>query len=313
MELTSSHRAFLRFRQNYAAVASALVLAVLFVVILVRPLVERTGLSHFAPRALVQSPTALSEAQFNEPSAEHWLGSDMHGRDLTSRVLYGAGISLLVGLVGACVSLVIGVLWGATAGYVGGRYDDVMMRIVDVLYSLPSIVLVIVLITTVEGFFRQWVADSLSSQWAGAVRFLFLFVGLGSVSWLNMARIVRGEVLSLRTRAFVEASRALGATHVRLIARHILPNISGIIIVYLALTIPSVVLYESFLSFLGLGIQPPQASLGSLLSDGVAQINSIRVYWWMIVFPGGVLTGLLLALSFVADGLRDAFDPRSSR
>jgi oligopeptide transport system permease protein len=149
-----------------------------------------------------------------------------------------------------------------------------------------------------------------SPEWIQTAKFLALFVGLGAVSWLTMARIVRGQVLSLRTRNFVDASRALGASHARILLSHILPNVYGIIIVYLTLTVPSIILYESFLSYLGLGIQPPQASLGSLIASGVEQINSVRIYWWLIIFPGGMLATTLLALNFVGDGLRDAFDPR---
>ena len=253
----------------------------------------------------------MSEAQFQPPGAGHWCGTDVHGRDLLSRVFYGARISLVVGLVGAGVSLVIGVLWGAIAGYLGGRWDALMMRFVDILYSLPSIVFVIVLISTLEVFLRDWLARISSSDAGAMARMLFLFAGLGAVSWLTMARIVRGEVLVLRGRQFVDASRALGASHTRIVLRHILPNIYGIVIVYLTLTVPSIILYESFLSYLGLGIQPPQASLGYLIADGAISINPIRIYWWLIVFPGGLLTLTLLALSFLGDGLRDAWDTRS--
>jgi oligopeptide transport system permease protein len=257
------------------------------------------------------APDRLSDAQFLAPGARHWFGTDVHGRDVFSRVLYGAQISMLVGVVGAAVSLVIGVFWGALAGYRGGRLDAVMMRMVDVLYSLPSIIFVIVLLTTLG----QWLKQSGFVQHHGSLdkqlRLLLLFVGLGAVSWLNMARIVRGQVLSLRTRPFVEASRALGAGPFWILRRHIIPNVLGVVIVYLTLTVPAIILYESFLSFLGLGIQPPMASWGSLLAEGVSQINPIRIYWWLIVFPGGVLVSTLLALNFLGDGLRDAWDVRA--
>jgi ABC-type dipeptide/oligopeptide/nickel transport system permease subunit len=226
--------------------------------------------------------------------------------------MYGAQISLLVGLVGAAVSLVIGVSWGAVAGYAGGRVDGAMMRFVDILYSLPSIVFVIVLITTLEGAVKGWLAAAGAPMLAKAVRLLFLFVGLGAVSWLTMARIVRGQVLSLRQRAFVEASRSLGAGPCHILARHIIPNTLGVVIVYLTLTVPAIILYESFLSYLGLGIQPPMASWGSLISEGAEQINPIRIYWWLIAFPAGFLVTTLLALNFVGDGLRDAWDVRGS-
>jgi peptide/nickel transport system permease protein/oligopeptide transport system permease protein len=222
----------------------------------------------------------------------------------------GARVSLLVGIVGAGVSLVIGVLWGAIAGYAGGRVDSVMMRVVDVMYSLPSIIFVIVLITTLESLLKRWLGRHGMPWMEQSSRMLFLFVGLGAVSWLNMARIVRGQVLSLRHRAFVEASRALGAGPAHILWRHIIPNTLGVVIVYLTLTVPAVILYESFLSYLGLGIQPPMASWGSLIAEGAEQMNPIRIYWWLIVFPGGLLVIALLALNFLGDGLRDAWDVR---
>ena len=258
-------------------------------------------------------PDTLSNAQFQPPGARHWCGTDVHGRDLLSRIFFGARVSLLVGAVGAGVSLIIGVLWGAVAGYVGGRLDGLMMRFVDVLYSLPSVIFVIVLITTLETLMKDWVGRALGNSAAGNARLLFLFIGLGAVSWLTMARIVRGQVLSLRSRNFVEASRALGASHPRILFTHILPNTYGVIIVYLTLTVPSVILYESFLSFLGLGIQPPQASWGSLLAEGAGQINPIQIYWWLLLFPGATLVATLLALNFLGDGLREALDPRAER
>lgn len=290
--------AWQRFCNNRLAVVSASALLVALLVVLLGPLVSS------------YEPDALSDSQFAPPSAAHWFGTDDHGRDLLIRVLYGARISLLVGIVGAGVSLVIGVLWGAIAGFAGGRTDNLMMRAVDVLYSLPSIVFVIVLITALEAVFKNWLDQLGSPALASISRLLLLFIGLGAVSWLTMARIVRGQVLSLRKKAFIEAERALGISSVRILFRHILPNVMGVVIVYLALTVPSIILYESFLSYLGLGIQPPQASLGSLIAAGAGQINPIRIYWWMILFPAAFLGTTLMAFNFFGDGLRDALDPK---
>lgn len=315
--LSPNQRAWRRFRKNSFAWACGVFLAALLGVILLWPVLAHPKVVGVMPgglKAALHQPDEHSDAQFQPPSARHWFGTDVHGRDLLSRVLFGARVSLLVGAVGACVSLVIGVLWGALAGYLGGRWDSLMMRVVDVLYSLPSIIFVIVLITTLHGVLdKQQAAGNLTPDWSRNAKFIGLFAGLGAVSWLTMARIVRGQVLTLRTRQFVDASRALGATHARILLRHILPNITGIIIVYLMLLVPAIVLYESFLSYLGLGVQPPQASLGSLIADGAAQINPIRIYWWLLVFPCTVLVSTLLALNFFGDGLRDAFDPRGDR
>jgi oligopeptide transport system permease protein len=300
-----SQLAWARFKRNRAAVISAWFLALLMVAVFAWPVVLRTAGGHFPQ---LHPPNELSDAQFAPPGTQHWFGTDMHGRDLFSRVLFGAQISLLVGVVGALVSLVIGVLWGAIAGYAGGRTDAVLMRVVDVLYSLPTIIFVIVLLTTLGEVIKQSHVVRNSPALESSLRVILLFVGLGAVSWLTMARIVRGQVLSLRTRAFVEASRALGAKPHWILARHIIPNIFGIVITYLALTMPAIILYESFLSYLGLGVQPPMASWGTLIAEGVTQINPIRIYWWLIIFPGSVLVTTLLALNFLGDGLRDAWD-----
>jgi oligopeptide transport system permease protein len=299
--LSPNQRAWRRFLKNRPAIVSLVVFVALVVLVLIWPWI--------AP----YSWNTTSEAQFAPPSSAHWFGTDVHGRDVFTRVFYGARISLMVGMVGAGVALVIGVLWGAIAGYVGGRWDNLMMRFVDVLYSLPSIIFVIVLITTLSELTKQWFATrfgELGPRLAASTPIIFLFAGLGAVSWLTMARIVRGQVLSLRERSFVAASRALGASHFRLLRRHILPNVYGIIIVYLTLTVPSIILYESFLSYLGLGVQPPMASWGTLIAEGAAQLNPIRIYWWLIVFPASMLVITLLSLNFLGDGLRDAFEPR---
>ena len=298
--LPSRSRIWRRFCGNRSALISACVLGVVVAWLLLWPWVNHSN------------PTQITELQFSPPSAQHWFGTDFHGRDLFSRVVAGTAMSLCMGLAGAAVSLVIGVGWGATAGYARGRVDAFMMRVVDILYSLPSIIFVVVLITTLESMLKQRWEAQLSAAALRWVRVAMLLAGLGAMSWLTMARIVRGQVLSLRERPFVLASRAFGASPLHILRRHILPNILGIVIVYTTLTIPAVVLYESFLSFLGLGIQPPDASLGSLIAEGALQINSIRIYWWLIAFPSVVLAGLLMSLSFLGDGLRDALEVRES-
>lgn len=226
------------------------------------------------------------------PSAEHWLGTDTLGRDQLTRIMYGSRISLMVGFVATAVALTIGVLWGAIAGFMGGRIDAVMMRFVDALYALPFTIF-IVLLTVIFG----------SSM-------LLLFLAIGAVEWLTMARIIRGQVLSVKQQEFIEASVSIGLSPWQIITRHIIPNVLGPIIVYSTLTIPSVILLESFLSFLGLGIQPPASSWGSLISAGV---ETMEEYPWLLIFPGLSLTLTLFALNFLGDGLRDALDPRSAR
>ena len=227
------------------------------------------------------------------PSAQHWLGTDSLGRDVATRLLYGGRVSLLVGALATAVAIVIGVSYGLLAGMLGGRMDAVMMRVVDILYAFPFMTFVIIL-TVVFG--RS---------------FFLLFAAIGAVEWLTMARIVRGQVLVLREMTFVTAARAMGQSPVGVLRRHLLPNLSTIILTYLTLTIPAVILDESFLSFLGLGIEDPAASWGSLLKDGAQVINPLESKWWLLVFPALLMSASLLALNFLGDGLRDAFDPKS--
>lgn len=226
------------------------------------------------------------------PSAQHWLGTDVLGRDQLTRIMYGSRISLAVGFIATAVALTIGVIWGAVAGFIGGRTDAVMMRIVDALYALPFTIFII-LLTVVFG-------SSL----------LLLFLAIGAVEWLTMARIVRGQVLAIKKQEFVEAAISMGLSPWRIISRHLIPNALGPVIVYTTLTIPSVILLESFLSFLGLGIQPPASSWGSLISSGVEVMEEFP---WLLFFPGLVLTFTLFSLNFLGDGLRDALDPRASK
>jgi oligopeptide transport system permease protein len=225
------------------------------------------------------------------PSARHWLGTDIFGRDLLTQIMYGGRISLAVGFVATAVALVIGVTWGAVAGYVGGRVDAVMMRIVDILYALPFMIFIVLLMVV---FGRN---------------LLLLFLAIGAVEWLTMARIMRGQVQALRKQEFVEAAISLGLSPMTIIRRHLVPNALGPIIVYTTLTIPSVMLLEAFLSFLGLGIQPPKTSWGLLISYGA---ETMEEYPWLLIFPGLALTTTLFALNFLGDGLRDALDVRRS-
>lgn len=223
--------------------------------------------------------------------AAHWLGTDRLGRDLFVRTMYGVRISLQIGLLATFVSLLIGVVWGATAGYVGGRIDHWMMRFVDVLYALPYIFIVIILSTLFE---------------RGNI--FVLFFAIGAVGWLTMARIVRGQVIALRGQLFVEAAVSVGVGHGRLIFRHLIPNALGPIIVYTTLTIPEVMLTEAFLSFLGLGTQEPLSSWGQLVANGS---ESLDLYPWLTIFPGTALALTLFCFNFLGDGLRDAIDPQT--
>ena len=226
------------------------------------------------------------------PSGQHWLGTDILGRDLLARTLYGGRISLMVGLVATFVALAIGVTYGAVAGYVGGKVDAFMMRVVDILYALPFAIFVILLMV----FFGR--------------NIFLLFLAIGAVEWLTMARIVRGQVLSVKRMEFIEAARALGLGRRRIILRHVIPNVLGPVIVYTSLTIPAVMLLESFLSFLGLGVQAPMSSWGVLIKDGSEKMEE---FWWLLVFPGALFFLTLLSLNLLGDGLRDALDVRASK
>ncbi len=253
------------------------------------------------------SPYSLSEvsaARLAPPSFSHWLGTDLHGRDLLTRLLYGGRISLLVGLVGATVSLLVGVTYGLISGYLGGRTDNAMMRFVDILYALPRIILVIVLITLFDLKLKQLLDGTVLSSLASHARLLLLFVGLGLVEWLTLARIVRAQVLSIKERPFVLSARLIGQTTPTILFRQILPQVLPIVLTYLTLSLPAVILEESFLSFLGLGVQAPLASWGTLLADGAALLNPIQSPWWCVLFPALLLALTLLILNFLGDQLR---------
>ncbi len=240
------------------------------------------------------------------------LGSDVLGRSLWVRVLAGGGISLGIGIAAAAISVVIGTLYGALAGYAGGKTDAVMMRVVDVLYGLPYILLVVLLAVAGDAVLERLVAryGEISTGARTTIDVLMLLVAIGGVSWLTMARVVRGQVLSLKGQPFVEAARAAGASPRRVFCRHLLPNLVGPIVVYATLTVPQAILQESFLSFLGIGVQPPLPSWGNLAAEGLVELNGHRSHWWLLLFPSVLLGLTLLSLNFVGEGLREAFDPR---
>lgn len=270
-----------RLLKNKAAVTSMIILAII------------TSMAIMAP--------VLSSWTFDDPDwgydfpgppsleHKHWFGTDGNGRDLFVRTLYGARISLMVGVLATLVSLIIGVTYGATSGFIGGKTDNLMMRIVDILYSLPFMFFVILLMV----FFGR--------------NIFLIFIALGAVEWLTMARIVRGQTLSVKKKEFIEAAHAVGVSNIVIIFRHIIPNVMGPVIVYMTLTIPQVILTESFLSFLGLGVQEPMTSWGVLISEGAKQMESAP---WLLIFPAFFLAITLFCFNFIGDGLRDALDPK---
>ncbi|MFM8518034.1 MAG: ABC transporter permease [Nevskiaceae bacterium] len=273
--------AWRRLRRNKAAMVAASLIVVIALLAFIGPT--------FSPHAFDAIDWDHMAVPPGGPN-DHWLGTDRLGRDLFVRTLVGVQISLQIGLLATLVSLCIGVAFGATAGYLGGKIDNLMMRFVDILYSLPYIFIVIILSTLFE---------------RGNIYVLFL--AIGAVGWLTMARIVRGQTLSLKRKEFIEAALASGVGTPGILARHIVPNVVGPVIIYATLTIPQMILFESFLSFLGLGVQEPQASLGSLINEGAQEMESAV---WMLLVPAGFLVTLLMCFNFLGDGLRDALDPR---
>jgi len=269
-----------RVQKNKAAVVSGVLMAMMVLMVLFGPMLLPWE-ADFTDWDNTSSPPSLETG--------HWFGTDAVGRDILVRTLEGGRISLLVGLVATLVSLAIGVTYGAIAGYYGGMTDRVMMRIVDIIYALPFMFFVILLMVV---FGRHIV---------------LIFVAIGAVNWLDMARIVRGQTLSLKNTEFVEAARACGVDHRSIILRHIIPNLLGVVIVYVTLTIPQVILVESFLSFLGLGVQEPMSSWGALVNDGAQDMESAP---WTLVFPAAFLTVTLYCFNYIGDGMRDALDPK---
>ena len=275
------HDAWLRLRKNKLALFGGSVLLFMVVVALLTPWI--------APYSYEAQNLDLGASP---PSVAHWLGTDIFGRDVLTQIMYGGRISLAVGFIATAVALLIGVTWGAVAGYIGGRLDAVMMRLVDILYALPFMIFIVLLMVV---FGRN---------------ILLLFLAIGAVEWLTMARIMRSQVQSLRQQEFVEAAVSVGLSPAAIIRKHVVPNALGPVIVYTTLTIPSVMLLEAFLSFLGLGIQPPATSWGLLISHGA---ETMEEYPWLLIFPGCALTLTLFSLNFLGDGLRDALDVRGSR
>jgi len=303
--ISPSQRALRHLASNPATVIAFCILVVMALSAIIIPAVT--------PKEWASTSSAVLEA----PSATHWFGTDVLGRDLFRRVFVGARVSLLVGLAGAVVSLFIGTAYGLISGYFGGKIDAAMMRFVDLFYAIPRLILVLFFINTFDDTFRNAVASFAAwSDIDGLVpysRILLLVISLGLIEWLTMARVVRGQVLAIKSQQYVTAAAALGQSHTKIILRHLLPNVAGVVVVYLTLTIPAVILDESFLSFLGLGVEASQASWGTLLKDGAQSINPIQNQWWLVVFPAIAMSLTLLALNFLGDGLRDALDVRGKR
>ena len=293
--------AWRRLRRNRLAVACGGLLVLISLACLIGP--KLTGYS-------IESQNLALGA--TGPSGAHWLGTDTLGRDLLTRILTGGQVSLAVGLTATLVSLIIGVAYGATSGFLGGRTDAIMMRIVEILYALPFIILVIILIVVLEPVFKKpelaWLVNLFGGE--GQIKLVVLFMVIGAIEWLTMARVVRAQVMTLRQQDFVAAALALGVPKWKIILRHLVPNCLGPVIVYSTLTIPAVMLLEAVLSFLGLGVQAPFASWGSLIQEGA---DNLETSPWMLVFPALLFSTTLFSFNFLGDGLRDALDPKAER
>ncbi len=306
--------AWRRLLKNKLAVFGLVVMVIMVIAVTLGPLIIRltTGLTADYIPSDVGSGEMVNSFP---PSGRHPMGTDEAGRDLLSRVLQGGRISLMVGVISTFVSLIVGVSYGAIAGYLGGRIDNIMMRIVDIIYAIPYILIVIVLLSVFGGPNTPGWITSLAEIFGGAgnqglAQIFLLFFALGLVSWLTMARVVRGQILSLKNQEFVMAAKATGVSTPAIIFRHLVPNALGPVIVYATLTVPSVMLTEAFLSFLGIGVQAPFASWGSLAADG---IKNIAIYPWQLLFPGLTMALTLFSLNFLGDGLRDALDPQTRK
>ncbi|KJG10559.1 oligopeptide ABC transporter permease OppC [Photobacterium kishitanii] len=270
-----------RFFRNKAAMVSLVILGLITLAVIFGPMVSQYAFDDTDWYALHAAPSLGAEG--------HFFGTDSLGRDLYTRTLVGGRISLMVGLLGALVAVVIGTLYGAASGFIGGKTDRIMMRILEILYSIPFMFFVIVLVT----FFGR--------------NIMLIFIAIGAISWLDMARIVRGQTLSLRGKEFIEAAHVCGVSRWRIITRHIVPNVLGIVAVYSTLLVPAMILTESFLSFLGLGVQEPMTSWGALLHEGS---QTMEVAIWQLLFPAGFMVITLFCFNYVGDGLRDALDPK---
>ncbi|MBV9297585.1 MAG: ABC transporter permease, partial [Verrucomicrobia bacterium] len=249
----------------------------------------------FGPSLLPASAGEVTRNSFLPPSGQHLFGTDLNGRDLLYRVLLGARISMLVGVTGALVSFAVGIIYGMIAGYVGGQADSIMMRLVDTLYAIPRLIFLLVLISALDPALRHTMATHGLQGLIGYSKIFILILCLGLTEWLTMARIIRGQILSLKSQQFVLAARSIGQSHLNIIFQHLLPNLVGLALVYLTLTVPAVILDESFLSFLGVGVQAPLASWGLLLADAAQVINPIKGYWWLLLFPVIAMSLTLLA------------------
>ena len=326
-------RAWLRFRRNKPAMVSLVVMSFIVLTCVLTlpiskshyyvqdldlnwapPLVNTTALNtDNIDNTATASGTRQGELKASRSFVDRLFGYDMLGRSLFWRCLFGGAVSLGIGLAAALISVVIGTAWGAVAGWFGGRVDNVMMRLVDVLYGLPYVLMIILLIVAFEDTLVGVLTKLLGPGQESTANMMILFLAIGLISWLTMARVIRGQVLSLKTLPYIEAAKAMGVPTRWILVRHLLPNLIGPIIVYATLTVPQAILQESFLSFLGIGIKDPMPTWGSLASEGVKAVNTVQSFWWIIFFPCLLLALTLLCLNFIGDGLRDALDPKTQK